>query len=168
METHRRLPIQARRPVVNYLQLPGEVLHIIDLFLRKPHPTAVMMAELRFLRCKTLVYKGGECYNEEGPYIVSGPQRLSLKSGDFYAIVFHYNQPVGECAETYEIAEMRLRALEDQFRRDRRFARYVEEFRGLLPVSLIEFSLHAALHMESAEDLSKLPLVFSHAARNQS
>ena len=50
METHRRLPIQARRPVVNYLQLPEEVLHIIDLFLRKPHPTAVMIANLTFRR----------------------------------------------------------------------------------------------------------------------
>ena len=145
METHRRLPIQARRPVVNYLQLPEEVLHIIDLFLRKPHPTAVMMAELSFERNRYLVFeRDGECHTEE-VYNVHGPQRLSLKPGEWYANVFNYNRPFGECEETHEIAEMRLRDLEKQFRRDQRIARQVEEFRGLLPVSLIEFTLHVPL-----------------------
>ena len=139
MEPHRRLPIQARRPVVNYLQLPDEVLHIIDLFLRKPHPTAVMIAEMSFIRLKTLVGDEIECY------IVEGPQRLSLNSGEFYAIVFHYEHPFGECEDTHQIAEQRLRDLEKQFKRDQRIARHVEEFRGMLPISLIEFVLHVPL-----------------------
>ena len=142
METHLRLPIQARRPVVNYLQLPEEVLHIIDLFLRKPHPTAVMMAELSFERGHYLVFEGGECHTEEGPYVVHGPQRLSLKSGEWYSSFFNYNRPFGECGKTHKIADMRLMGLEKHFRRDQMIARQVEEFRGLLPVPIIEFALH--------------------------
>ena len=145
METHRRLPIQARRPVVNYLQLPEEVMHIIDLFLRKPHPTAVLIAELTFVRNRYLVFeREGECCTEE-EYVVHGPQGLRLNPEEWYFNDFHYNRPFGECEETQEIAEMRLRDLEEQFRRDQRIARQVEEFRGLLPVSLIEFTLHVPL-----------------------
>jgi hypothetical protein len=119
-------------------------LHIIDLFLRKPHPTAVMIAELSFKRERYLVFEGGECHTEEA-YVVHGPQRLSLKSGEWYANVFNYNRPFGECRKTHKIAKMRLRDLEKQFQRDQRIARHVEEFRGLLPVSLIEFTLHVPL-----------------------
>ena len=138
METQRRLPIQARRPVVNYLpKLPDEVLHIIDLFLWKPHPTAVMIAETSFRRMKDRT--GEEVY-----YEVHGPL-MSIRGGRGNVINFSYYDPLGECEETREIAERRLRDLEDQFGRDQRIARHAEEFRGMLPDSLIEFVLHVAL-----------------------
>ena len=135
METQRRLPIQARRPVVNYLpKLPDEALHIIDLFLRKPHPTAVMIAETSFRRFVTS--------GEETLYLVHGPL---MRFRNCNAICLRYYEPFGECEDTRRAARARLRDLEDQFVRDQRIARHVEEFREMLPVSLIEFILHVPL-----------------------
>ena len=112
METHRRLPIQARRPVVNYLQLPDEVLHIIDLFLRKPHPTAVMIAAISFRRLEGPLA-------EEGMYLVYG---RTMKFRGCNAINFNYIMPFGECPRTQKIAKKRLRDLRKHFLRDRRVA----------------------------------------------
>ena len=137
METQRRLPIQARRPVVKYLpKLPDEALHIIDLFLRKPHPTAVMIAETSFRRLNGVNGK-------ETVYIVHGP--LMRFGGGCNAIVFRYYELNGECYSTRQIARRRIRDIADQFYRDQRIAELVEEFRGMLPVSLIEFVLHVPL-----------------------
>ena len=111
METHRRLPIQARRPVVNYLQLPVEVLHIIDLFLRKPHPTAVMIAAICFRRL------GGPLV--EGMCLVYG---RTMKFRGCNAIPFNYTMPFGECLTTLISATKRLERLKMNFLRDKRVA----------------------------------------------
>ena len=111
METHRRLPIQARRPVVNYLQLPEEVLHIIDLFLRKPHPTAVLIAAISFMRLNGPL--------EEGLCLVYGRTVTFMGCN---VIPFNYVMPFGECPKTQKIAKKRLRDIRKHFLHDRRVA----------------------------------------------
>ena len=132
METHRRLPIQARRPVVNYLQLPDEVLHIIDLFLRKPHPTAVMIAALSFRRLK-------DSSGRKPTYLVHGGL-MNFRGCN--AIAFHYVMPFGECPRTYDLAIERLERLQRNFLRDQRVARLAPSLAGILQDSAVEPSIH--------------------------
>ena len=80
-----------------------------------------------------------------------GPQRLSLKSGEFYAICFQYNRPFGECRETHKIAKPRLRNLKDQFRRDQKVARWAPSLAGILQDSAIEPSIHLYLDLDGDE-----------------
>ena len=132
METQRRLPIQARRPVVNYLQLPEEVLHIIDLFLRKPHPTAVMIAAISFRRLEGPLV-------EEGMYLVYG---RTMKFRGCNAIPFNYIMEFGECPRTCVPETERLERLKGHFLRDQRVARLAPSLAGILQDSAIEPSIH--------------------------
>ena len=111
MEMHRRLPIQARRPVVNYLQLPEEVLHIIDLFLRKPHPTAVMIADLTFRRD---FWEDGV---EIGYFVGNLPaMRYNREGYNSFSPLKYFED--GECVETGGAARVRLRRLKENFLRE--------------------------------------------------
>ena len=111
METHRRLPIQARRPVVNYLQLPEEVLHIIDLFLRKPHPTAVMIANLTFRR------EFWEDGVEIGYFVENLPvMRYNTEGYNSFSPLKYWED--GESVETGEAERLRLRRLQENFLRE--------------------------------------------------
>ena len=113
METQRRLPIQARRPVVNYLpKLPDEALHIIDLFLRKPHPTAVMIAELTFRRD---FYEDGI---EIGYFVENLPAMRYTRKGYLSFSPLKYFED-GECVETGIVERVRLRRLKENFLRER-------------------------------------------------
>ena len=132
METHRRLPIQARRPVVNYLQLPEEVLHIIDLFLRKPHPTAVMIAALSFRRLKN-------SYGRKPTYLVHGPL-MNFRGCN--AIAYHYVMPFGDCPDTFVAAIERRERLKMNFLRDQKVARWAPSLAGILQHSAIEPFIH--------------------------
>ena len=135
METHRRLPIQARRPVVNYLQLPEEVLHIIDLFLRKPHPTAVMIAAISFRRLQ-----GPQA--EEGMYLVYG---RTMKFRGCNAIPFNYIMEFGECPRTCVPEAERLKRLQMNFLRDKSVARMAPSLAGIVEDSAIEPCIHLFL-----------------------
>ena len=108
------MPSQARRPVVNYLpKLPDEALHIIDLFLRKPHPTAVMIAKLTFRRT---FYEDGI---EIGYFVENLPaMRYNRKGYDSFSPLKYFESD-GECVETGGAARVRLRRLKENFLRER-------------------------------------------------
>ena len=129
------MPIQARRPVVNYLQLPDEVLHIIDLFLRKPHPTAVMIAAIFFRRLKGPIV-------DEGMYLVYG---RTMRFRGCNAIPFNYTLPNGECPRTYEPAIERLERLKGHFLRDKKVAELAPMVARFVQDSAIEPCIHSFL-----------------------
>ena len=134
METHRRLPIQARRPVVNYLQLPEEVLHIIDLFLRKPHPTAVLIAAISFERLSGPL---------EGYLCLVYGRTVTFMGCN--VIPFNYVMPFGECPRTIVPATERLERLKNNFLRDKRVARLAPSLAGIIQDSAIEPCVHLYL-----------------------
>ena len=86
-------------------------MHIIDLFLRKPHPTAVMIAELSFRRD---FWEDGV---EIGYFVGNLPaMRYNREGYNSFSPLKYFED--GESVETGEAERVRLRRLQENFLRE--------------------------------------------------
>ena len=87
-------------------------MHNIDLFLWKPHTTAVMIAELTFRR------EFWEDGIELGYFVENLPTMRYTREGHISFCPLKYFED-GECVETASTARVRLRRLQENFLRER-------------------------------------------------